>query len=850
MKRHETNDIVQCLLPQLDKIGIKKEFCKIDVTTEKSGNKRGDIWISTSKYSEKAFEKNIICLIEAKHRKSNVGDMDWRDAMRQGTEKATKQNLNFYVITNCVSEVRFYNVYNDEEISLDDKLLNHFANIEILQKIGQQITAENSSVRYKTITLAKPFSESKFRNSLKNLSDIYRSAGIKNGDERIEPTISFVVLKYIEEYEKNDRKLNKVIKLWSDFRKIALEKETGDLRVEFEKMVEYIWHNERYKEHDYKDFKDLIKFHKNLKHEHFVKIYNELDQYNFHGANFDLFGAIYEEFASQTKKKEFGEFYTRRHITGVVARLLLRSEISPRELKICDPACGAGGFLTEGFKALVNNYSANSKLNEKVKKKLKEEFFWGFDNDDKSVARTKLNMFLVGDGHVHIYENDSLIDWSLQKGWGEEMFNYVLTNPPMGKYDGEASIENFDFTNERRMELLFTERVVKATQYGGEIAIVLNDGALETPSRKVFRKKLLEYCNIYSIISLTKFAFAPYTKEKTYVLFMSKKQENEIGEIQKFPIWHYILDYDGYANSDKRYKTKYHDDITELENLFPLAVLNAKNYITNKKLFEANKGDYERRINLREQEEGLVGFKFKYTDISEINNENYYNLISEFHLRPYELSQYNIAEFTGLASKVLEKKITLPKPKKISKEQIKTIFSFKGGNNGLTEEFVYHHQPNSEDEKIAILSSATIDDTQMGLVSKNAKIDGRSIKIFSGETILIARNGYAGSMKYFKNYSYTTNDHAYVMSVKSGWKSKINLRFIAFYFQPLFFNIVTSKSDNATFNKEYAELQTINLPDIKYQNAVGDLLIKLDEQKEKLELSLLEINKLKNCEVV
>jgi hypothetical protein len=849
VKRHETNDIVQCLIPQLEDIGIKKVFCKVDVTTEKSGNKRGDIWISTSKYSEKAFEKNIVCLIEAKHRKSNVGDMDWRDAMKQGAEKAKKQKLNFYIVTNCVSEVRYYNINNDEEISLDDKLLNRFVGVDVLKKIGQQVTAENSNVRHKTVTLAKPFSESKFRQSLKTLSDIYRSAGIKNGDDRIEPTISFVVLKYIEEYEKNERTLHKVIKLWSDFRDIVLEREDGDLKVEFEKMVEYIWHNDRYKEHAYKDFKDLIKFHKNLKHEHFVKIYTEFDQYNFHGADFDLFGAIYEEFASQTKKKEFGEFYTRRHITGVVSRLLLRNETNPRDLKICDPACGAGGFLTEGFKALVNNYSANSKLNEKVKKKLKEEYFWGFDNDDKSVARTKLNMFLVGDGHIHIYENDSIIGWDESKGWEEETFNYVLTNPPMGKYDGEADVANFDFTNERRMELLFTERVVKATQYGGDIAIVLNDGALETPSRSGFRKKLLEHCNIYSIISLTKFAFAPYTKEKTYVLFMSKKQKDEIGEIQKFPIWHYILDYDGYANSDKRYKTKYHDDIAELENLFPLAVTNAKNH-SNKKIFNQHKSNYERKVNKREKEEGLVGYKFKYVEMSEIKSENYYNLISEFHLRPYELSKYKLKEFVELASKILRKKISLKKPKKIIQEKIENMFSFEGGNSGLTEEFVYHHQPNSIDEQLKILSSATIEDKNMGFVSKSAKIDGRQIKIFSGESILIARNGYAGSMTYFKNFTYTTNDHAYVMTVKPEWKKKINLRFIAFYLQPLFFNIVTSKSDNATFNKEYAELQTINLPDINYQNTVGELLIKLDEHKENLESYLSAIDKLKSSEVI
>ena len=327
-------------------------------------------------------------------------------------------------------------------------------------------------------------------------------------------------------------------------------------------IVKQIWDvRSEYKENKYKDFKDLIGFPDKLKNKHFKKIYQELDNYHFHGANFDLFGAIYEEFASQTKKKEFGEFYTRRHITGVVSRLLLRNELNPRPLKICDCACGTGGFLTEAFKALEANYSEQGKLDENAKNSLKENVFWGYDNDAKSVARSKLNMFLVGDGHLHIYDNDSLLDWNNDVGWEEKAFDYIMTNPPMGTYDGEADTTKFEFTNERRYELLFSEKVVKATRLSvGEIAIVLNDGALETPSRDNFRVRLLQTCKVTAIISLTSFAFAPYTKEKTYIVFMQKKQEDN-DEIQDAPIWHFIVDYDGFANSDKRYKTKWHNDL-------------------------------------------------------------------------------------------------------------------------------------------------------------------------------------------------------------------------------------------------------------------------------------------------
>jgi len=69
-KKEETNDVVQYLVPELERIGISRTKCKIDVTTEKSGHKRGDIWISLKNQTDPDFETNIVGLIEAKHRKT------------------------------------------------------------------------------------------------------------------------------------------------------------------------------------------------------------------------------------------------------------------------------------------------------------------------------------------------------------------------------------------------------------------------------------------------------------------------------------------------------------------------------------------------------------------------------------------------------------------------------------------------------------------------------------------------------------------------------------------------------------------------------------------------------------
>ena len=59
MKKEETNDIVQFLIPSLENISIVHQQCKVDVTTEKTGKKRGDVWISRDEQTHKDFEKNI-----------------------------------------------------------------------------------------------------------------------------------------------------------------------------------------------------------------------------------------------------------------------------------------------------------------------------------------------------------------------------------------------------------------------------------------------------------------------------------------------------------------------------------------------------------------------------------------------------------------------------------------------------------------------------------------------------------------------------------------------------------------------------------------------------------------------
>ena len=168
-------------------------------------------------------------------------------------------------------------------------------------------------------------------------------------------------------------------------------------------------------------------------------------------------------------------------------------------------------------------------------------------------------------------------------------------------------------------------------------------------------------------------------------------------------------------------------------------------------------------------------------------------------------------------------------------EYIKTIFSIKGGNSGLTEEFIYNNQPTDDSEKVQILSGATIFNNMMGYISINSMPNYKKLKLFQGPAIVVIRKGIAGKMTYIQNGKFTINDDAYVITPKKDWKDRIDLRWFTYQYQELFFNLVTSKSDNATFNKEYIENQKIKILDINIQKEISDKLKLLDKTIDNLE---------------
>jgi type I restriction enzyme M protein len=628
-----------------------------DTTFSKyTGSKRPDLLISNIEYqinvtSQKEYIENLLAYAEAKDVSCKVNDKDWKDAINQGKDKSKKLGFPYFIVTNCKTSI-FYNSETLNEILLNGNPLREFPTEDVLRLIKKQLTINSEIDNISTsIDTQNSVSETIFNKKLWELANIYRSIDFQNITEKIDFTIGLVALKYYEEKIINDGTKNEAINYWSDLNEYKENKDS--FRALFCGYIQRITNESNFNE--FRDLLNVVLFKFNsgsISDDVIVEIYDTIESVgSLHGCGFDLFGAVYEMFASNKEKGDFGEFFTRRHYTHIFAKLLLKSEIfydSSRKFKILDTSCGTGGFLTEAYRILKDNYIHSNTIRE-GDKFLKEECIYGYDIRIENVSRTKLNMFLVGDGHTNIVKHDTLTD-----RLDFDSFDYIATNPPMG--NGIVKAES-TIISTTRYEIAFIVRIIKLLKVGGKAVVIMPDGFLENPSFGNFRMDFLEKCHVNAIVSLPKFAFAPYTKEKTYALFFQKKAP-KMTKIQSEDIWMYIIDNDGYANSDNRFPTKLknekyqwlHDEISswiDKDGVERTGLLEDRWLKFDDSSTTGTEWLTEKGINQKSRKGGFI-------KMTSLNTNNYYNLLPEFHLRKREPSYITFKELNQELKKIKE----------------------------------------------------------------------------------------------------------------------------------------------------------------------------------------------------
>src|SRR5690606_8788145 len=133
----------------------------------------------------------------------------------------------------------------------------------------------------------------------------------------------------------------------------------------------------------------------------------------------------------------------------------------------------------------------------------------------------------------NITYRDSL-DQPLSEYKEKDRVNVILANPPFGGIVANNNENNFpqNFRTKESADL-FLILMIHLLKQGGRAGIVLPDGSLTGDGVKQrVQQKLLEDCNLHTIIRLPNSVFQPYATVATNLLFFTK------GEPTK-EIWYY-----------------------------------------------------------------------------------------------------------------------------------------------------------------------------------------------------------------------------------------------------------------------------------------------------------------------
>ncbi len=252
------------------------------------------------------------------------------------------------------------------------------------------------------------------------------------------------------------------------------------------------------------------------------KVLNKLNEIDFNKAkDRHAFGELYEGILKELQSAgKSGEFYTPRAITQFITDM-----VAPKlGEKILDPACGTGGFLTCAIEHLMKQ--ANS---VEDRQSIAENIVgWEYKPLPYLLATTNL---ILHDIEVPNITYRDALDQPLSNYTEKHRVNAILANPPFGGIVANNNEANFPQTYRTKESAdLFLILMIHLLKQGGRAGIVLPDGSLtgEGVKQRV-RQRLLEECNLHTIIRLPNSVFQPYATVATNLLFFEKgKPTNEI----------------------------------------------------------------------------------------------------------------------------------------------------------------------------------------------------------------------------------------------------------------------------------------------------------------------------------
>lgn len=416
------------------------------------------------------------------------------------------------------------------DFSRDDKIVNQFEEILRHNNVSDK---ENAFNRLIALFIAKLYDEK--TKSDENIVDFQYKSGTdtyQKMQDRLQHLHHLGMKMFMKE---------EVFYVPDDYIKNVMKNAIGENREQLEKELnETITKLKFYTNNDFtfKDVHNKALFYQNGKI--LVEMVELFQQYRIIDSNeLQLLGDMFEQLLNKGFKQNEGQFFTPVPITSFIWKCLpLESIVQNNEKnevkypKIIDYACGAGHFLTEGFREIN---SVIKKLGLQEEKGWERDCIYGIEKDYRLARVSKISLFMHGADEGNIIFGDGLDNHNEGTVIKNGEFDILVANPPysVSAFKNHLELKNnklelFDYISKdgKEIETLFVERIAQLLKPNGIAAVVLPSSVLSNSSTSYIkaREVLLKNFELKSIVQFGSKTFGA-TGTNTVVLYLKKNDE-------------------------------------------------------------------------------------------------------------------------------------------------------------------------------------------------------------------------------------------------------------------------------------------------------------------------------------
>jgi type I restriction enzyme M protein len=241
------------------------------------------------------------------------------------------------------------------------------------------------------------------------------------------------------------------------------------------------------------------------------------------------FNEIYEHLLKELQSAgNYGEFYTPRPLTKFIVEM-----VAPKLGEIVfDPACGTGGFLVNALEHIRRNNVKDWRDEQRLQSSIR-----GTELKPLPYLLAITNLILHGVETPQQIKRDDSLSRPLREYGPRDRVDVIVANPPFGGVVKAGTEANFpaEFRTKETADL-FLVLFIHLLKPNGRAGIVLPDGTLfgEGEVKTAIKRKLLEECNVHTIVRLPQGVFNPYAGVNTNLVFFNKGNPTK-------EIWYYAL---------------------------------------------------------------------------------------------------------------------------------------------------------------------------------------------------------------------------------------------------------------------------------------------------------------------